>query len=144
MAATGATGAKLSASASRNRRQVSEAKSRAKRTSKIVDKNVIYDQIPGMVVVMDTDHTILDLNGPAAQAAGKQKEDCVGLKFWDLFDNPGCRAGTCAASEAVKTGKFCEGEALPIVQGKEVPVLVAANPVFDKAGRVTGVVELVF
>jgi methyl-accepting chemotaxis protein len=104
----------------------------------------IYDLIPGLVVAMDTDHTILGLNGTAAQVAGKPKEVCVGLKFWDLFDNPGCKAGTCAASEAVRTGKVCEGEAVPLVQGKEVPVLVTAAPRFDKEGRVVGVVELVF
>ncbi len=110
----------------------------------VVDKAEVYDLIPGMVVVMDTNHTILDLNEPAAKAAGRPKEDCIGAKFWDLYDNPGCRAGTCAASEAVKTGKVCEGEAFPVVQGKEVPVLVSAAPRFDAAGRVVGAVELVF
>src|ERR1035437_5899157 len=110
----------------------------------VVDKAEIYDQIPGMVVVMDTNHTILDLNEPAAKTAGRPKEDCIGAKFWDLFDNPGWRAGTCAASEAVRTGKVCEGEAFPVVQGKEVPVLVSAAPRFDAAGRVIGAVELVF
>jgi methyl-accepting chemotaxis protein len=109
-----------------------------------VDKAEVYDLIPGLVIVMDTDHTILDLNEPAARTAGKTKEECIGAKFWDLFDNPGCRAGTCPASEAVRTGKACEGEALPLVQGKEVPVLVSAAPRFDKDGRVVGVVELVF
>jgi methyl-accepting chemotaxis protein len=109
-----------------------------------VDKAEIYDLIPGAIIVMDTNHTILDLNETAAHAAGKRKEDCVGAKFWDLFDNPACRTGTCAASEAVRTGKVCEGEALPIVQGKEVPVLVKAAPRFDKKGRIVGAVELVF
>ena len=105
---------------------------------------MIYDAIPAMVIVMDTEHTILDLNQPAAEAAGKARQECIGRKFWDFFDNPGCRAGTCAASEAVKTGKLCEGEASPTVQGKEVPVLVTANPLFDDEGRVVGVTELVF
>jgi methyl-accepting chemotaxis protein len=135
------TRTKLRESISRERRH---AQTQANNTSKLVDQAKKYDVIPGMVVVMDTDHTILDLNEPAAKASGKQKQECLGLKFWDLFDNPGCRAGTCAASEAVKTAKFCEGEALPLVQGKEVPVLVSANPLFDEAGRVIGVVELVF
>ena len=108
------------------------------------NKAEVFDLIPGMVVVMDTKHTILDLNEPAAQAAGKSKDECIGAKFWDLFDNPGCRAGTCAASEAVSTGKTCEGEALPLVQGKEVPVLVTAAPRFGEKGEVVGVVELVF
>jgi len=110
----------------------------------VLNKQEIYDLIPGMVFVMDTDHTVLDLNETAAQAAGKSKEDCLGAKFWDLFDNPSCRMGTCPASEAVRTGKTCEGEALPTVQGKEVPVLVTAAPRFDANGRVMGVVALVF
>src|SRR5271157_3580951 len=109
-----------------------------------VDKAEVCDLIPGLVVVMDTNHTILDLNETAAKTAGKPKEDCIGAKFWDLYDNPGCRAGTCAAAEAVRTGKACEGEAFPVVQGKEVPVLVTAAPRFDEDGRVVGVVELVF
>ena len=39
----------------------------------MVDKAEVYDLIPGMVVVMDTNHTILDLNEPAAKTAGKTK-----------------------------------------------------------------------
>ncbi len=109
-----------------------------------VNPEEVYDLIPGAVVVMDTQHTILDLNQTAARTAGKRKQDCIGAKFWDLFDNPGCRAGTCATSEAVRTGKVCEGEALPIVQGKEMPVLVSVAPRFDQNGRVIGAVELVF
>jgi methyl-accepting chemotaxis protein len=109
-----------------------------------VDRSEAYDLIPGAVVVMDTNHTILDLNETAAQVAGRHRETCIGAKFWDLFDSPGCRAGTCAAAEAVRTGKVCEGEALPMVQGKEMPVLVTAAPRFDKNGRVTGAVELIF
>jgi methyl-accepting chemotaxis protein len=110
----------------------------------VVDKGEVYDLIPGLVIVMDTDHTILDLNEPAARAAGKSKNECLGAKFWDLYDNPGCRTGTCPAAQAVKTGRVCEGEAIPSVQGKEVPVLVTAAPRFDSQGRVVGVVELVF
>lgn len=142
MSTTKATGIKPGKTTSTRRR--GGAEDQANRATALLDKGAIYDLIPGMVVVMDNNHTILDLNAPAAQAAGKRKEECIGLKFWDLFDNPGCRAGTCAASEAVKTGKLCEGEALPRVQGKEVPVLVTANPRFDKAGRVIGAVELIF
>ena len=55
------------------------------RTSAVVDKAEVYDLIPGMVVVMDTNHTVLDLNEPAAKTAGKTKEECIGAKFWDLY-----------------------------------------------------------
>src|SRR5579885_2862824 len=126
MAATGAAIAELK----RDRRNGSDE------TPAAANQVTIYDLIPGIVVAMDTEHTILDLNETAAQAAGKRKEACIGLKFWDLFDSPGCKVGTCPASEAVRTRKVCEGEALPLVQGKEVPVLVTAAPRFDNQGRV--------
>ncbi len=108
------------------------------------DKAEIFDLVPAAVVVMDTNHTILDLNQTAARTAGKPKEACLGAKFWDLFDNPDCRAGSCVASEAIKSGKVCEGEAFPLVQGKEMPVLVSAAPRFGTDGQVVGVVELAF
>lgn len=109
-----------------------------------LDAREIYDLVPGAVIVMDTDHTILDLNSVAAKTAGRSQESCIGLKFWELFDNAACRAGTCAASEAVRTGRTCDGEAFPVVGGKELPSLVTAAPRFDDKGRVIGVVELVF
>jgi len=95
-------------------------------------------------VAMDRDHTILYLNPAAAEAAGKPREACIGVKFWDLFDNPGCRAGTCAAAQAVNTGKACTGEALPVVQGKRIAVRVTAAPVFDERHQVVGVAELIY
>ena len=112
-------------------------------SSAAVSTAEIYDLIPGMVIVMDTNHTILDLNEVAAKTAGKPKTGCIGAKFWDLYDSPACRAGTCPAAEAARTGKVCDGEAFPQIHGKEVPVLVTAAPRFDDAGRVVGIVEIV-
>ncbi len=109
-----------------------------------VDKADLFELIPQPVVVMDRDHTILQLNSAAAQAAGMSIEACVGAKFWDLFDNPGCREGTCAAAQAVNTGKTCTGEALPVVQGKQIAVRVTAAPVFNDRRQVAGVIELVY
>ena len=109
-----------------------------------VDKAELMDLVPQPVVVMDCNHTILYLNKPAAETAGKAREACVGLKFWDLFDNQACRAGTCAAAQAANSGKVCSGEALPTVQGKQVAVRTTAAPVLDGHGQVVGVVELIY
>ena len=144
MAGTASARAKVSESTSANRRPAGGPDHHSRDITELLEKENLYDAIPGMVVVMDTDHTILDLNRSAADAVKKRKQDCVGLKFWDLFDNEACRAGTCPASLAVKTGTFCEGEAVPLVDGKEVPVLVTANPLFNEMGQVAGVVELIF
>ena len=122
-----------------DRRAVSRADSRREATG----RDDIFDLIPAPVVVMDRDHTIVNLNQGAAQAAGRSVEDCIGAKFWDLFDNPGCRAGTCAAAQAMRTGAVSSGEARPLVQGKELPVRVVAAPRYDANHQVIGAVEIV-
>jgi methyl-accepting chemotaxis protein len=108
------------------------------------DRSLLFDLVPTPVVVMDRDHTILDLNHAAAGIAGRSVESSIGLKFWDLFDNPACRAGTCAASQAVRTGTTCAGEAMPKVQGRDVNVRVIAAPRYDDQHQVIGVVELIY
>jgi methyl-accepting chemotaxis protein len=149
MAASETTTGKVSKGTSRVRRNdrrndSGKARVLASHAFEPVDKAQVYDVIPGLVVVMDTNHTILDLNQTAVQTAGKPREECIGAMFWDLFDSPACRNGTCAAAEAARTGKVCEGEARPLIQGKVVPVLVVAAPRFGEARQVTGVVELIF
>ena len=109
-----------------------------------IEKADLFEMVPQPVVVMDRDHTILHLNQAAAQTAGKPIDACIGVKFWDLFDNPDCRAGTCAAAQAVNTGKTFSGEALTVVQGKQVAVRVTATPVFDGRRQVVGAVELIY
>jgi len=100
-----------------------------------------FDLMPQPVVVMDRDHTILHLNTAAAQAAGRSVESSVGKKFWDLFDNPECRRGTCAAARAVQTGSTCTEDGVALVQGKEMAVRVKAAPRFDQNRQVIGCVE---
>ena len=107
-------------------------------------RSAMFDLVPTPVVVMDRDHTIVDLNKTAADVAGRPVEACTGLKFWDLFDNPACRAGTCAASQAVHLGKTCAGEALPKIQGRDVPVRVIAAPRYDDRHQIVGVVEVIY
>ena len=115
-----------------------------KRGNDKVERAAMFDLVPSPVVVMDRDHTILDLNKVAADLAGRPREACIGLKFWDLYDNPACRAGTCAASNAVRTGRTCAGEALPKVQGRELPVRVIAAPRYDENHQIVGAVELIY
>jgi PAS domain S-box-containing protein len=123
------------------RRPVAHAR---KRGAQANSRSLLFDLVPAPVVVMDRDHNILDLNRAAADVAGRAMEACIGAKFWDLYDNPACRAGTCAASHAVRTGKPCAGEALPKVQGRDVPVRVVAAPRFDDKHQVIGVVEFIY
>ncbi len=99
--------------------------------------------LPQPAVVMDRNHTILFLNEVAARVAGKPWERCVGAKFWDLFDNPECRRGTCAAARAMETASTVTGEALAMVQGKPRAVRITAAPRFDNHHNVIGCVEII-
>jgi methyl-accepting chemotaxis protein len=98
--------------------------------------------LPIAVVTMDTEHTIEFVNAAAAEVAGQRAEQCTGKKFWDvLYDSPKCHAGTCAAGEAVRTGKIASGEAIAQVRGKEWPVRVICSPRYD-GNTVVGVFQV--
>ena len=103
-----------------------------------------FDLVPQPVVVMDRNHTVEFLNRVAAELAGRPRESCIGAKFWDLFDAPGCREGTCAAARAVQTATTTVGEAVAVVQGKQMTVRVTAAPRFDRNHRVIGAIELIY
>src|ERR1700759_3382022 len=91
-----------------------------------------FDLTPGMVVVMDTDHTIIDLNREAARVLGRTRQECAGHKLWEYLDNPDCRANKCAAARAVATGKKQEGIVRTHGGADEGAMLVSAAPRFGR------------
>ena len=74
-----------------------------------MNKASYVDDTPVPVIVMDCDHTIEYINPAGAVLAGVSQEACVGLKFWDLFDTPACRNGTCFAVRAMREGRTMSG-----------------------------------
>lgn len=110
-----------------------------------VDKGYTLDWLPIPVVAMDTGHTIVYINQAAAAVAGRRPEDCVGKKFWEvLYDSPACRAETCAAGEAVRTGRVSTGEARFRVQGREWPVRVICSPRHDQDRKIVGCFQVMY
>ncbi len=102
-----------------------------------------FDLLPQPAVVMDRNHTILHLNSVAAQAAGRSRESCIGARFWEIFDCPECRQGTCAAARAIQTESTVTGESLALVQGKRLAVRITAAPRYDGNHRVVGCIEII-
>ena len=102
-----------------------------------------FDLVPSPVFVMDVGHTVLYLNDSAMQLFGKSRKDCIGKKYWDLIDCPGCREGTCAAARSVQTGKVCSGEAVGAVNGRQLSMRVISAPRRDRDGRIVGTVQLI-
>jgi methyl-accepting chemotaxis protein len=102
-----------------------------------------FDLVPSPVFVMDLAHTVVYLNDEATRFFARTREECVGKKYWDLFDCPGCREGTCAAAKALRTGSVCSGETAGTLRGKEVPVRVLAAPRYGRNNQVIGCVQLI-
>jgi methyl-accepting chemotaxis protein len=102
-------------------------------------KAFFLDKLPIAVVTLDPEHTIQYVNAAAAEVAGRRVEECAGNKFWDVFyDSPGCHAGTCAAAQAMRTGKVVTGEVIAQMRGKEWPVKVICSPIFEGNSVVGG------
>jgi PAS domain S-box-containing protein len=106
-------------------------------------KATYIDDVAMPVVVMDCDHNVEYVNAAAAALAGRAPEACVGHKFWDFFENPNCRAGTCSAARAVREAAAISGmETEVTVQGKKLPIRTWTSPRFDEHDKVIGVVQI--
>jgi len=101
------------------------------------------DDTPVPVIVMDCDHNIEYINSAAASFAGRDADSCVGLKFYDIFDTPECRAGTCYANRAVREGRPISGNGGCVVQGRKLKLRVQVSPRFDENHKVIGVVQVI-
>lgn len=108
-----------------------------------MNKASYVDDTPVPVIVMDCEHNIEYVNSAAALLAGRASEGCVGLKFWDLFDNEACHNGTCLAADAIREGRTVSGAAECIVQGRTMLVRATVSPRFDEHHKVIGVVQVI-
>jgi methyl-accepting chemotaxis protein len=110
-----------------------------------IDTRHFLDWLPLPVVAMDTAHTIVYLNQAAARVAGCAPEECTGKKFWEvLYDSPACHRQTCAAGQAMRTGKISSGEAHCQVRGEDWPVRVISSPRYDCEHRVIGCFQVMY
>jgi methyl-accepting chemotaxis protein len=110
----------------------------APRRDDTAEKVMFLDLLPVPVVAMDRDHTVLYINQAAAEVAGRTPEACIGAKYWDLYDSPACRAGTCAAAQAIRTGKTCSSEGRPMVQGRQLAFKIISSPRHAEDGEIVG------
>ncbi len=115
------------------------------RESSLADQAYFLEALPIAVVAMDTAHTIHYINQYAADVAGLPREECLGKKFWDvLYDSDACRHETCAAGEAVRTGRINTGETHLKVRGRDWPVRVICSPRHDRQGRTIGCFQVMY
>jgi methyl-accepting chemotaxis protein len=110
----------------------------SRKLTEIQQKAAYLDLVPVPVMAIDREHTILYLNPAAAKMAGQDREASLGAKFWDLFDNPNCRAGTCGGMQAVREGRIVSGETTALVQGKQLHLKTTSAPLPGADRQVVG------
>ncbi len=107
-----------------------------------MNKASYIDDTPVPVVVLDCDHTIEYVNRVAASLAGIAQESCVGLKLWDVFDNPACRNGTCVGSRAIREGRPQSGDFECVIRGRKKPIHSYVSPRYDDQNKIIGIVQV--
>ena len=101
----------------------------------------LFDLAPQPAVVVDRNQTVVHLNEAAARAAGRVREACAGVRFWQLFDAPAPPEGACPVSQALAGGQTVTREALFGPNGKAA-VRITAAPLFDSRGQTVGALAL--
>ena len=101
------------------------------------------NNLPTPVMTIDRDFTVTFLNPAGAKAVGTTPEAAVGRKCYELFKTPHCRTPECRCTQAMETGRNCQGETVVDPQGINLPILYSGSPVKDAAGNVIGALEYV-
>ncbi|MGO9439166.1 MAG: methyl-accepting chemotaxis protein [Terriglobales bacterium] len=114
----------------------------SRKLTEIQQKAAYLDLVAVPVMAMDREHTILYLNPAAAKMAGQALETSLGAKFWDLFDVPACRAGTCSGARAMREEKTVSGEATAVAQGKQIHLKAHTTPLYGSDHQVIGFLQV--
>ncbi len=100
--------------------------------------------IPTPIMSIDTDFNITYMNPAGAAVAGKNPDECVGTKCFDLFNTPHCKTEKCACARAMKTDSVISEEtfARPS-EGVLIPIKYTGSPIKDAKGNIKGALEYI-
>jgi PAS domain S-box-containing protein len=121
------------------RKQAEEALARQR-----TELQVLFDLMPAMVWFKNTQNHVLRVNQRAAEATGRTVAEIEGQSMDDLY--PQTAAKYYADDLEVirsRVPKLEIVETLPAANGKELWVQTDKVPVFDREGKVTGIVVMV-
>jgi methyl-accepting chemotaxis protein len=103
----------------------------------------ILAKIPTVVMAVDTDYNITYINELGARAVGREIEQCLGCKCYDLFKADDCRSENCKVGKAMRTGEACTGDTVAHLPGGALPIRYTGAPLRDVGGTIAGGLEYV-
>lgn len=120
------------------KRAEAEIRNNATQLQRILDGNV------GFIGILDTEGTVLEANRTALEAAGLERSEVIGTRFWDAWWWSHDAAVVARLKDAIRqaaTGtRVRYDEAVRLKDGAMITIDFLLSPVFDDAGRVTHLV----
>lgn len=102
------------------------------------EKSLILNSSPLLIAYQNTEHEIIWANKAAGESVGKEPEELVGKKCYQIWNLRGIPCDGCPVEEAVEKGELVSGE----IKSPDGRVwFIKGNPVQDEKGNVIGVIE---
>lgn len=99
------------------------------------------NNIPAPVLVVNKDFNLQYVNIAAAEIIGKDLEDCIGRKCYDLFRSGDCRTVNCACAKAMSDATTFTRETIFHANDLQLPIRYTGTPLYDSDGNVSGAIE---
>ena len=107
-----------------------------------LDRNVL-DQVPSIVLAVDTDFNLVLLNATGCKWFGKTWKDLEGTKCYDNFATPICNTPDCPIRQTIDTGTIVLGQTETRAGDEKAIIEFAASPLKNDRGEIVGGVEYV-
>jgi len=101
----------------------------------------ILDQIPTMVMAVDTDLNITYLNSAVLTMLGKSKADCAGQQCCEIIHGSHCNTAQCVMRNAMNQKEALTDCVEITINQRLVPVECYAVPLLDRDGKIIGGLE---
>lgn len=103
----------------------------------------VLDQVPAIVLAVDTDFDLVLLNAAGCKWFGKTWENIEGTKCYDNFVTPVCNTPDCPIRQTIDTGEIIHGQTEKQAGDAKAIIEYAASPLKNDRGEIVGGVEYV-
>ena len=100
-------------------------------------------KVPAIMMAVDTDFNVQYMNDAALETVGKNMNQALGSKCYDLFKTEECGTDRCVCARAIKDGVNSKSQTIARPNGAELEIDYEGMPIKDSNGKILGAIELV-
>lgn len=100
-------------------------------------------KVPAIMMAVDTEFNVQYMNDAALKTVGKNMNQAIGSKCYDLFKTEDCGTDKCVCARAIKEGVNSKSQTIARPNGIELEIDYEGMPIKDATGKVLGAIELV-